>query len=115
MSTFLEYNQLNRIRLAAERMADGTISVEDYNAVVRQNEALQQEVMQLRADVEHWKSETARFKENRNEFSDYASALKDYASSLECERDFYIRSSKQAAARVAELEKELAALKGDLA
>ncbi|RFD18891.1 hypothetical protein DY926_14130 [Komagataeibacter melaceti] len=105
MSTFLEYNQLNRIRLAAERMADGTISVEDYNAVVRQNGALQQEVMQLREDVEHWKSETEKFKKDRDKFYDLAVAWEKYCKSRELK-------AKNATDRVAELERELAALKG---
>ena len=105
MSTFLEYNQLNRIRLAAERMADGTISVEDYNAVVRQNGALQQEVMQLRSDAQYWERQSNKFKRNRDEFSDYAESLK-------AERNFFEQQSDRWKTRAAELEKELAALKG---
>ena len=112
MGDIWDYDQLIRIRRATEKMANNAISVADYNAVVRQNEALRQEVMQLQADAQHWKSESLRFKRNRDEFSDYAESLDEYASSLKNERDFHMRRSKQATARVAELEREIAALKG---
>lgn len=105
MSDPVILDQLIRIREAAERGANKAISVEDYNAVVRQNEALQQEVMQLRADVEHWKSETDRFERNRDKFFDLAVAWANYSKSHELK-------AKNAMARVAELERELAALKG---
>ena len=112
MGDFLDFDQLIRIRRATEKMANNAISVADYNAVVRQNEALRQEVIRLQASARHWESESLRFKRNRNEFSDYAESLEEHASSLKNERDFHIRRSEQATARVAELEKENAALKG---
>lgn len=112
MGDFLDFDQLIRIRRATEKMANNAISVADYNAVVRQNEALRQEVIRLQANARHWESAAVTYEQNRNEFRDYAASLDEYASSLKNERDFHIRRSEQATARVAELEKENAALKG---
>ncbi|MFT8948349.1 MAG: hypothetical protein ABF876_17845 [Acetobacter aceti] len=112
MGDIWDYDQLIRIRRATEKMANNAISVADYNAVVRQNEALQQEIMRLRDDAQYWERQSNKFERNRDEFSDYAASLDEYASSLKNERDFYIRRSERATARVAELEREIAALKG---
>ncbi|WP_225063428.1 hypothetical protein [Komagataeibacter rhaeticus] len=105
MGDFLDFDQLIRIRRATEKMANNAISVADYNAVVRQNEALRQEVMRLQASARHWESESLRFERNRDEFRDYGRAVK-------AERDFFDRQSERLKTRVAELEKENAALKG---
>ncbi|MCE2576682.1 hypothetical protein [Komagataeibacter sp. FNDCR2] len=105
MSDPIILDQLIRIRQATERGANKTISVEDYNAVVRQNEALQQEVMQLRSDTQYWERQSNKFERNRDEFSDYAESLK-------AERNFFEQQSDRWKTRAAELEKELAALKG---
>jgi len=105
MGDFLDFDQLIRIRRATEKMANNAISVADYHAVVRQNEALRQEVTRLQASARHWESESLRFERNRDEFS-------DYASGVERERDFFERQSKRLKTHVAELEKENAALKG---
>ncbi|MEZ7137540.1 hypothetical protein [Komagataeibacter sp. SM21] len=105
MGDFLDFDQLIRIRRATEKMANNAISVADYNAVVRQNEALRQEVIRLQANARHWESAAVTYEQNRNEFRDYGRAVK-------AERDLFDRKSERLKTRVAELEREIAALKG---
>ncbi|MFT8948678.1 MAG: hypothetical protein ABF876_19635 [Acetobacter aceti] len=104
MGDIWDYDQLIRIRRATEKMANNAISVADYNAVVRQNEALRQEIMRLQQDVQYWKLETKKITENRDKFFDLGLAWENRCKSYE-------RRNTNGTNRILELEREIAALK----